>query len=337
MPRDDLPSAFDPPVGLQALGLTTAEESAYELLVDRPPSTVSQLSADWDRSENLQTVLDGLEKLGLIRRSRLKVPTYAAVTPDLAIDILLLDSEQQLHRARQYADQLAGVYREQVARTGPGSIIEVVTGNRPIRQRLLQIKRSARTEICSLGGFLDFGDSEGADLPSLASELAHRSIYDGAFVEQPEALGDLERLIHSGWHVRVLPKLPLKLTLYDARLAVLPLRREPGATPAIIIVHPSTLLEALGNLFEELWHRALPLDLAVPGTRSSEGRPSVDDRRVTALLLSGLTDEAIARQLGVSYRTAQRRIASLIERLGVHTRFQAGVRAALRNSNPPDR
>ena len=46
------------------------------------------------------------------------------------------------------------------------------------------------------------------------------------------------------------------------------------------------------------------------------------------LLDAGLKDEAIARQLGVSMRTARRRISSLIAKLGVGTRFQAGLEAA---------
>ena len=45
--------------------------------------------------------------------------------------------------------------------------------------------------------------------------------------------------------------------------------------------------------------------------------------------LSGLTDEAIARQLGLSHRTVQRRVAAFMADLGAHTRFQAGVKAAL--------
>jgi hypothetical protein len=341
MTSDD--PSFDPPMGLQALGLSAAEDFAYELLVDRPPSTLSQLSADWNRTDDLRTVLGHLEKLGLVRRSGPDASSYAAVSPDIAVDTLLLDSEQQLHRARQYADRLVGVYREQVARSSPGTIVEIVTGNRPIRQRLLQIRRSARTEIRCLDGTpIDSGGTALTDLSSLAEGVGYRVVYDAAIVEQPETLGRIERLIQSGRQARVLPKLPMNLYLCDGRLAVLPLQREPGSTPAIIIVHPSTLLEALGDMFEELWQRALPLDLAASGGlasdgRSPDGRPSADDHRVIALLLSGLTDEAIARQLGVSYRTAQRRIASLIERLGVHTRFQAGVRAALRDSQTHDR
>jgi DNA-binding CsgD family transcriptional regulator len=99
----------------------------------------------------------------------------------------------------------------------------------------------------------------------------------------------------------------------DDRFAVLPLQREAGTTQATIVVHPSALLDALGNLFEGLWRRAFPLDLPTTDAAPSQrDRSTADDQRLTALLLSGLTDEAIARQLGVSYRTAQRRIAALI-------------------------
>jgi DNA-binding NarL/FixJ family response regulator len=45
------------------------------------------------------------------------------------------------------------------------------------------------------------------------------------------------------------------------------------------------------------------------------------------LLVAGLKDETIARQLGVSLRTVQRRIAALMHELGARTRFQAGVAA----------
>lgn len=45
------------------------------------------------------------------------------------------------------------------------------------------------------------------------------------------------------------------------------------------------------------------------------------------LLHAGFKDQAIARQLGVSVRTATRRVAALMRRLDAGTRFQAGVKA----------
>ncbi|MFE3902834.1 helix-turn-helix transcriptional regulator [Streptomyces sp. NPDC059153] len=53
-------------------------------------------------------------------------------------------------------------------------------------------------------------------------------------------------------------------------------------------------------------------------------------RQLLSYLSAGLTDESIARELGVSYRTVTRRIARLQEMLGARTRFQLGVQAGRR-------
>jgi DNA-binding NarL/FixJ family response regulator len=47
------------------------------------------------------------------------------------------------------------------------------------------------------------------------------------------------------------------------------------------------------------------------------------------MLKSGVTDEVIARRLGISYRTLQRRIADSMRIYGVRSRFQLGIQAAL--------
>ena len=126
------------------------------------------------------------------------------------------------------------------------------------------------------------------------------------------------------------PRVPLEMYLADDRLALLPLATAAEDRTAVVI-HPSGLLDALGDLFEGLWQRALPLGLATePASAAAEPLAEPERQRITALMLSGLTDQAIAHQLGVSYRTVQRRIASLMDELGASTRFQAGVQAAIR-------
>jgi DNA-binding NarL/FixJ family response regulator len=56
-------------------------------------------------------------------------------------------------------------------------------------------------------------------------------------------------------------------------------------------------------------------------------------RRVYLALLEhpGSTDAAIARHLGISQQTVERRIRAILDLLGVTTRFQAGVQAGRRN------
>ena len=81
------------------------------------------------------------------------------------------------------------------------------------------------------------------------------------------------------------------------------------------MVHPSALLQALGALFESLWARALPLALiqADVSDVDTSDRPNRDKARLLTLLTTDLPDVVIARQLGRSYRTYQRRPHKLIK------------------------
>jgi DNA-binding NarL/FixJ family response regulator len=56
--------------------------------------------------------------------------------------------------------------------------------------------------------------------------------------------------------------------------------------------------------------------------------PTVATRRLLRLMRTGATDRTIARELDVSLRTLNRRIARLQSLLGVQSRFQLGVLAA---------
>ena len=52
------------------------------------------------------------------------------------------------------------------------------------------------------------------------------------------------------------------------------------------------------------------------------------DRQLLTLLLAGLTDQAVASQLGMSLRSVQRRISTLMAKVGAATRIQLGWHAA---------
>jgi hypothetical protein len=215
-------------------------------------------------------------------------------------------------------ETLAATYQSRPAVRDTGSVVEVVTGQRAVNQRLLHLQRGARNTIGYLATPLD-----GVDLPR---GVSCRAIYDRYAIEHPGAIATVERLINTGQSVRVLPGLPLRLYLADNNIAAIPLRS--STVDSMLVVYPSALLGALVALFDGLWRRALPLH------STPAGRTAASSQRLITLLLSGLTDEAIARQLGLSHRTVQRHVANLMTELGAHTRFQAGVQAALRESRP---
>jgi DNA-binding NarL/FixJ family response regulator len=94
----------------------------------------------------------------------------------------------------------------------------------------------------------------------------------------------------------------------------------------VVELGPSALLDGLVRLFELLWQQATPL---WPEPEPS-GPLSAEDQRLLALAAAGLTDQAIARRLGVAQRTVERRMQRILKALEATTRFQAGLRAGHR-------
>ena len=102
-----------------------------------------------------------------------------------------------------------------------------------------------------------------------------------------------------------------------------------------LVVRGSLLVDAFVRLFELQWELALPIaDVARGGDDGADGLGgdvlTEVERRLVAMLSSGMTDEAMARAIGLSHRTVQRRLADLARRVGAEGRFQLGVQAARR-------
>ena len=122
----------------------------------------------------------------------------------------------------------------------------------------------------------------------------------------------------------------MKMALCDNRLALIPVSTYgPRADQASYLIHPSSMLDALSELFETRWDKAVPLNQrAAPA--HEEHVLTEADRDLLGLLAAGTTDETIARTMGWSVRTVRRHIHRIMTMTGAETRFQAGMQASRR-------
>ncbi len=138
-----------------------------------------------------------------------------------------------------------------------------------------------------------------------------------------EALGRKEE-------VRIADQVPTKLIMADRSVAMLPLRPldSPGE-PNALLVRAGGLLEAMLGLFELVWEHALPIRMIdAEQMRTEEGeQPDETDLQILSLLLLGMTDVSVAKQLDLGLRTVQRRVKRLLDIAGVTTRMQLGWHA----------
>lgn len=152
-------------------------------------------------------------------------------------------------------------------------------------------------------------------------------VYGVSLLRDPNGLAAVRTCIEAGEEARVFPDVPLNLSIADDRLALLTVPGDAENRRNAVVVHPSGLLESLVALFESYWRMAVPLSAEEhPG----EEGPDQESRQLLAYLGAGLTDESIARELGVSERTVGRRIARLQQLLGASSRFQLGSQATRR-------
>lgn len=315
---------------LESAGVTAFEELVYRVLLRRADASLAELSREVGAGPpRVGRALAKLDSLGLVRR--LDSRRYAPVSPETAIDALVHRQYAALDQLRGAAAELVEEFRLRDMHNQPGGLIEVVTGVEAVRQRSVEFQYGPRRSIMSFDkppyatppvGY----DEVGTERPLLDRGVEMRVIYDTEALQVPGRLAKVTDLVRLGEEARTLPSLPLKLYIYDRRLALLPLT-DRHIREAMAIVHRSTLLDALVALFEAYWARARPIT-ADPGR--AEDDLSTQEAAVLTMLSAGLTDQAIARQLGVSLRTARRRIAAVLDRVHASTRFQAGAAAAHR-------
>ncbi len=312
---------------LRSLGLTRPEELAYLALVAEPGRSAAELAAEIGGDpERMGRTLVRLARLGLVRSLPYDDARFVPGAPHTVLTALASRREAELAQARMVAEQLSAVFWQGRPGAGSPALLEVVSGPDAIADRLASLTACATRELLFLDAppHLPLCDRAAEDEPRTGRGVTRRAVYSGAALERPGVVETVLRRAAGGESARMLPELPTALVLADRRTALLPLSGRPeGPADSALLVHPSALLGALALLFETVWTQATPLAAARPGPARA-----VDD--ILPLLAMGLKDEAIARHLGVSPRTARRRITDVLGRLGARTRFQAGLQAGRR-------
>ncbi len=314
---------------LDAVDLTPAEEKVYLTLLDLGAASAADL-ADRHSDGGVDAVLAALERKALISRVAGRPPRYKAEPPDVALDLLVREKEQELARARLTISALTDRYRISRLASRPEEVIDVVTTREGTIHRWEQLQHSARVQVRSFDRppYVTDPTANPIEIERLRDNVVYRSVYHVAGFDLPGRPKALRTLIAEGEQARVAAAVPVKLFIADDHIALLPLELD-GSAESSLVIHASSLLDTLIALFENVWTQAVAVhpDGSAPDLR---GGPQGDDVTLLGLLAGGLTDHAIARHLGSHPRTVQRRVRDLLDRLGATTRFQAGLQAARR-------
>jgi DNA-binding CsgD family transcriptional regulator len=349
------------PLSAVDIGVTRAEEIVYLELCRLGSATTDDLAAVLGLEQALVLqVLAGLRAKWLVRPPESGAPSqWTAAAPDVALERVLFEREREERLLHEGITRLLEGYHRKRGQRDPqaADLVEVVTGRETIAETWLSMLTGAREVVAVLDKppFVQI-DDVGPELEVLGRGIEVRSVYERASLLVPGQLAQVQSLVTAGESAVMVAEVPFKLALVDRRWALLPVA--PGTElSGALIVRPSPLLDALIQTFESQWTRGMPVPgsgrRAVQGAAQfhqghghghgapearggavdpadPEGAFDAGTKELLTLLTAGMTDDGIARQLGVSARTVQRRVSELMESLGARNRFQAGVQAVRR-------
>ncbi|MFF2953342.1 LuxR C-terminal-related transcriptional regulator [Kitasatospora sp. NPDC057965] len=323
---------------LGVLGLEPVVEQVYATLLDRPQSDLAGLvEITGLTGSQVRGALDELADRAFVRPSRETAGGLRAVSPQLALDLLLRRQEAELARRTQQLAEGRAAAAEAVAAYGslaPSAVVngaERLVGLDAIEAKLELLTKELRHECLSVmpGGAqsqASLDASRPLDADALARGVAILTLYQDSVRNDPPTHAYAHWLTALGGEVRTAPLLPPRMLIFDREVAVVPI--DPGDTKAgALCTREPGIVAALVAVYEHTWATAVPLGAAA---RENEEGLTAAERELLTLLARGLTDDAAAKRLGMGLRTVRRQMAGLMERLGATSRFEAGLKAARR-------
>lgn len=312
---------------LGVVGVSGDEERVYRALLESPGLTATGLETQtWMSSLRTRRALDGLERKAMVARRGGSPVTFQPAPPDIVVDALIAQRQQEMRQARIDAAELMALVRPRPEQTKVADLVEILSTREAVTERWLQLQGATRHRLEVLVrppyGQRRIDEDEAVQEALLDRGVVTRGVYDRDALEVADMHTHIRAMVSKGEQARVVSTVPVKLAIFDRRVALVPLI-QPAPSSAIeagLVVHESALLDALLSLFDSMWNRGsdVRFDEAASDQQADQGA-------VLTLLAAGLKDDAVARQLGVSTNTVRRRIAAVLAQLGVTTRFQAGL------------
>jgi hypothetical protein len=269
------------------------------------------------------------EAKGLASHSPESPRRYIPTPPDLAVDFLIQQQRTLIENTRSGIPALQLLTPEVPAQSNEVELVEIITNRVALGRILEQQHREMQSEVFAFQRAPElYPEGHQRVVPK---HLRIRSISDATYIGLPGRLELLRRLVELGEEARYAHALPMKMIVWDRRIALLPLSVEDVEGPALL-VRGSALMDALCALFDLMWERSSPVTFAEvtqPADTPNNMRLPEAAERLIPLLAAGLNDKVITHHSNLSKTTLNRRIAELMQAFDARTRFQLGWRAAL--------
>ncbi|MFJ4799283.1 LuxR C-terminal-related transcriptional regulator [Streptomyces murinus] len=273
-----------------------------------------------------------LLSMGLVRKPENGASGFVAVNPDAAAATVLGPLEQAIReqhaaveRAKQRLSEFVPLYEAQSKGREKSTGIELIVDLADVRAAIAGFAENCQAEVLTShpgGGRRAevLEEAIGRDERMLRRGVRMRTLYQHTAQFSPGTRTYVDRLTRLGADVRTLDDRIMRFLVFDRRIAVVAVQDDSNAA---VVVRDPDIVHFTVTAFELVWGRAQTF----PTRWDNQELAAIGDElkiRIFRLLSEGLTDQVIAKRMGMSVRTCRRHIAEVMSRLGAESRFQAG-------------
>ena len=319
-------------VTLHHLGLSEQAELVYQAMLNEPCADLTRIQrlTELDFAA-LVGALDELAELALVSWDA-RMQRAELVDPDSALLTLLAQRQSEI-AGRQVALEATRLTVDRLliarhAESGDSAEFERIIGLGAVRTKIEELSRTCEKSVWSFnpGGpqsLENLRHSRPLNKATLDRGVRMRAIYLNAVHNDEATIEHVTWLTNHGAEVRSAAVLPLRLLIVDGSVALLPIDDDDSSKGAVL-VRSRGMVTAMVALFVSVWRTSQPFG---PRIHRKPGELNEQERHALRLWAHGLTDQNVARLLGVSERTVRRMSESISDRLGARSRFQAGAMA----------
>ena len=249
---------------LSKMGLSVNEAKVYLALLTRSTSAVSGIvTTSGVPQKMIYYTLQKLMKRGLCTLVPGRVKRYRPAAPRLAIGDFIKKAETDITLSRKMLVELQSQYETPRSQATLPEHMEVVQSTAQIVEHMLSLERAATEEVLSFNKApYAMSRRNKEELRGLARGVKYRTIYEISEVRTLLSRSVIEMYSEAGEEVRVVHTLPLKMMIFDRSVLMFTLDSQISSAKDLtaVIVRRSSLIDALGELFEVHWQKAMTLD-----------------------------------------------------------------------------
>ncbi|MHA7210098.1 helix-turn-helix transcriptional regulator [Arthrobacter sp. MDT1-65] len=257
-----------------------------------------------------------------------------AVSPDVALADLvdadersLQDLKARISSQRRELSSLLPTFLEARKNVLASTSVETLEDPHLIHRVLIDYGRDVTEKVYiaqpGQGSTADVHEeSIRKDLELLENGVRRRTLYDTSLRDHVPTRRAVEAIAAGGGEFGVLPFIPLRILIFDEKLALVG-RQLTRDDKAALVIRDSSLINIFTLLFDVAWE----ISESFLAPERVESPLSSLQRAIIQGLANGLSDESIARRLDINVRTCRRHIAWMLDTLRAESRFQAALKA----------